>query len=111
MINEVLVVGDLKLRQGASQDEYDRLGERMYDIVSHLPGFQSVKTFKADDGEEITIFRFASEEALETWRTHPEHVETMKRGHAEFYASGFLQICKVIREVGPFDHSREGQAA
>jgi heme-degrading monooxygenase HmoA len=105
MINEVIVVGDLKLRQGASQDEYDKLGERMYRIVSNLKGFQSVKTFKAGDGEEITIFRFASEEALEAWRTHPEHVETMKRGHAEFYASGFLQICKVIREVGPFNHS------
>jgi heme-degrading monooxygenase HmoA len=104
MINEVLVVGDLKMRQGASQDEYDRLDQRMYNIVSGLPGFQSVKTFKADDGEEITIFRFASEEALEAWRTHPEHVETMKRGHAEFYSSGFLQICKVIREVGPFKH-------
>jgi len=104
MIDEVLVVGDLKMREGASLGEYDRLGERMYGIVSSLPGFQSVKTFKADDGEEITIFRFASEEALEAWRTHPEHVETMKRGHAEFYVSGFLQICKVIREVGPFKH-------
>ena len=105
MIGEVLVVGGLKLREGASLGEYDKLGERMYEIVSNLPGFQSAKSFKADDGEEITIFRFASEAALEAWRTHPEHVETMKRGHAEFYASGFLQICKVIREVGPFDHS------
>jgi heme-degrading monooxygenase HmoA len=104
MINEVLVVGDLKLREGASRDEYDRLDERMYGIVSKLPGFLSVKSFKADDGEVISIIRFASEEALEAWRTHPEHVETMKRGHAEFYASGFLQICKVIREVGPFQH-------
>jgi heme-degrading monooxygenase HmoA len=104
MIGEVLVVGDLKMREGASQDDYDRLGERMYNIVSNLKGFQSVMTFKADDGEEITIFRFASEEALEAWRTHPEHVETIKRGHAEFYSSGFLQICKVIREVGPFNH-------
>jgi len=104
MIGEVLVVGDLKLRDGAAVDEYERLGERMYDIVRKLPGFQSVKTFKAEDGEEITIFRFASEAALEAWRTHPEHVATMKRGHAEFYASGFLQICKVVREVGPFNH-------
>jgi heme-degrading monooxygenase HmoA len=100
----VLVVGDLKLREDASLDEYGRLGERMYDIVSKLAGFLSVKTFQADDGEQITIFRFASEEALEAWRTHPEHVETMKRGHAEFYGSGFLQVCKVIREVGPFEH-------
>ncbi|HJP67821.1 MAG TPA: hypothetical protein VJ846_02875 [Sphingomicrobium sp.] len=77
----------------------------MYNIVSGLPGFLTVKSFKAIDGEELTVFRFASEEALDAWRTHPEHVGTMKRGHAEFYASGFLQICKVIREVGPFEHS------
>ncbi|MCK1389092.1 antibiotic biosynthesis monooxygenase [Bradyrhizobium sp. 21] len=104
MIGEVIVVGDLKLRDSVSLEEYHRLGETMYDIVSRLPGFVSVKSFKADDGEELTLFRFASEEALEAWRTHPEHVETMKRGHAEFYSSGFLQICKVIREVGPFEH-------
>jgi heme-degrading monooxygenase HmoA len=105
MIGEVIVIGDLKLRNGASLDEYGRLGEQMYNIVSQLPGFLSVKAFKAEDGEELTVFRFASEEALEAWRTHPEHIETMKRGHAEFFASGFLQICKVIREVGPFQHS------
>lgn len=105
MIGEVIVIGDLKLRDDVAIDEYQRLGERMYGIASRIPGFQSVKSFKAEDGEEITVFRFASEEALEAWRTHPEHVETMKRGHAEFYTSGFLQICKVIREVGPFEHS------
>ncbi|MGY8633712.1 antibiotic biosynthesis monooxygenase [Bradyrhizobium sp. 14AA] len=104
MIGEIVVIGDLKLRNGVPLEEHDRLGERMYDIVSRLPGFLSVKSFKAADGEELTVFRFASEEALEAWRTHPEHVETMKRGHTEFYASGFLQICKVIREVGPFEH-------
>lgn len=105
MIGEVIVVGDLKLREDAAIDEYGRLGQRMYDIVSRLPGFLSVKSFKAEDGEEITIFRFASEQALEAWRTHPEHVETMKRGHAEFYSTGFLQVCKVVREIGPFEHS------
>jgi heme-degrading monooxygenase HmoA len=104
MIGEVIVLGDLKLREGADLEEYNRLGERMYGIVSRLPGFLSVKSFKADDGEEITLFRFASEDALEAWRTHPEHVETMKRGHAEFYTSASFQICKVIREAGPFKH-------
>ncbi|WBL76364.1 antibiotic biosynthesis monooxygenase [Bradyrhizobium xenonodulans] len=105
MIDEVIVIGDLKLRDGVSLEEHDRLGGRMYEIVSRLPGFLSVKSFKAEDGEELTVFRFASEDALEAWRTHPDHIETMKRGHAEFYASGFLQICKVIREVGPFEHA------
>lgn len=104
MIGEMLVIGGLKLRDDASLEDYGRLGERMYEIVSNLPGFLSAKSFKAMDGEELTVIRFASEEALEAWRTHPEHVETMRRGHEEFYASGFLQICRVVREVGPFEH-------
>src|SRR5947208_10129898 len=54
MIGEVIVIGDLQLRDGSSVDEHDRLGERMYDIVSRLPGFVSIKSFKADDGEELT---------------------------------------------------------
>lgn len=106
MINDVIVIGDLKLRHDASIDEHNSLGERMYGLVTQMPGFLSVKAFKSEDGEELTVFRFSSEDALEAWRTHPEHVETMKRGHAEFYVSGFLQICKVIREVGPFNHSQ-----
>ena len=105
MINDVIVIGDLKLCRDAPVDEHNRLGERMYGIVSQLPGILSVKSFRSDDGEELTVFRFSSEEALEAWRTHPEHVEAMKRGHDEFYVSGFLEVCKVIREVGPFDHS------
>jgi len=104
MIGEILVVGHLQLREGAALEEYGRLGGRMYDIVSQMPGFLSVKSFKADDGEQIDIFRFASEEALEAWRAHPEHVATMERGHTEFYSNGFLQVCRVIREVGPFEH-------
>ena len=37
----------------------------MYGIVSQLPGFLSVKSFRSDDGEELTVFRFSSEDALE----------------------------------------------
>jgi heme-degrading monooxygenase HmoA len=107
MIDEVIVMGNLNLRDDASIEEHNKLGERMYGIVSQLPGFLSVKSFKADDGEQLTVFRFSSEQALEAWRTHPEHVQTMKRGHAEFYTSGFLQVCKVIREVGPFNHAQQ----
>ena len=52
MIGEVIVIGDLNLRDDASIEEHDQLGERMYGIVSQLPGFLSVKSFKADDGAQ-----------------------------------------------------------
>ncbi|MBD8050533.1 antibiotic biosynthesis monooxygenase family protein [Limnohabitans radicicola] len=98
MVNEIVVIGGLTMREDVNMEEYNTLLAKMYKIVGSLPGFQSVKKYKADDGEIISLYRFDSEESLEAWRTHPEHVEAMKRGHADFYASGFLQICKVIRE-------------
>ena len=100
MINEIVVIGDLSMREGVSMDEYNKVLGKMYKIVSAMPGFQSVKKYTAEDGETVSLYRFESEAALEAWRTQPDHVAAMKRGHAEFYAEGHLQICKVIREVG-----------
>ena len=100
MVNEIIVLGDLVMNEGASMAEYNKLLGQMFKIVSSMPGFQSVKKYTSDDGETVSIYRFESEAALEAWRTQPYHVEAMKRGHAEFYAEGHLQICKVIREVG-----------
>lgn len=98
MVNEIIVIGGLTMHEDADMAAYNVLLGQMYKIVSSMPGFQSVKKYKADDGEIISVYRFDSEESLEAWRKHPEHVEAMKRGHSEFYSSGFLQICKVIRE-------------
>ena len=98
MVNEIIVIGGLTMRDDVDMAAYSTLSAKMYSIVSAMPGFQSVKKYTADVGEVISLYRFDSEESLEAWRTNPEHVEAMKRGHSEFYASGFLQICKVIRE-------------
>jgi len=101
MIGEMIVIGDLKLRDDASLNEYERLGERMYSIVSRLPGFLSVKSFKASDGEELTVFRFATEEALEAWRTHPEcrNHETRTCGILRQRVPADLQGCPRSRPV------------
>ena len=99
MIDEVVVIGDFRLREGANLGEYGRLRGQMLDIVTKIEGFQSAKRYIAEDGEAINVYRFASEASLEEWRTHPEHREIMKRGHEEFYDEVHLQICRVIREV------------
>jgi len=42
--------------------------------------------------------KFESEEALEAWRNHPEHVEIQRRGREEFYDYYWVQVCKSVRE-------------
>jgi heme-degrading monooxygenase HmoA len=87
-----------RLRPEAPQDEYARLGGRMYELVSAMPGFVSAEFFGSEDGQELTIARFESEEALAAWRNLPEHVSAQRRGLDEFYASVEVQICEVVRE-------------
>lgn len=64
------------------------------DLVGKIPGFISYKPFRADDGGVIAIARFETEEALDAWRHHPDHVAAQQRGKAEFYESYAIQICR-----------------
>ena len=77
---------------------YQQAGERMYELVSRMPGFVSAKRYAAEDGESFVMVKFESEEALEAWRRHPEHVEMQQRGRAEFYERYWVLVCKSVRE-------------
>jgi heme-degrading monooxygenase HmoA len=70
----------------------------MHELVEAIPGFISIKGYRSDDGEEIDIVRFKDEEALEAWRTQPEHRATQERGRTEFYDRYWVQACRVVRE-------------
>jgi heme-degrading monooxygenase HmoA len=85
-------------RDNIDAGEYQKAAERMYALVSKIPGFLSFKRYSSEDGDALEVARFESEEALEAWRTHPEHVEIQQRGRKEFYDRYWVQVCKSIRE-------------
>src|SRR3989442_8384281 len=45
-----------------------------------MPGFISFNSYVSDDDEELLVARFDSLEALEAWRTDPEHLQTAGEG-------------------------------
>ena len=47
--------------------------------MASIPGFISYNSYVSDDGEDLAVARFESLEALEPWRTHPEHPEAQGR--------------------------------
>ena len=96
----IMLLFKSQLRTDIDQADYAATRARMMELVNEIPGFVSYKTFRADDGETLAIARFDSEEALEAWRTHPEHVATQRRGHAEFYESYWIQVCRTVRDYG-----------
>jgi len=95
-----MVIAMFRAEKRADVDlaEYQKIAQRMMELVSTMPGFVSFKGCTTSDGETFAMATFETEEALEAWHNHPEHRATQRRGYDEFYDSLSVRICKVVRE-------------
>ena len=89
----------IKTSDVAAEDaaDYEQLSARMAELATSLPGFIEAKSYTGEDGESLSIIRFADEASHEAWRTHPEHQQAMKLGRDRFYASFKIEVCEVKR--------------
>lgn len=79
-------------------DEYERWAARIHDLAVKMPGFISIKTFTADDGERVSIVEFESEETQRAWREQMDHRQAQELGRKLFYSEYRIQVCQPIRE-------------
>ena len=93
----VIVLIRTTLREDANVPEYEALDARMNALVRTIPGFCDAKFYRADDGEGISLVRFASQSALHAWRDHPEHLEAQRAGRERFFARYDVRVCSVER--------------
>lgn len=92
----VVVVFRSRIRAGV-EEELARVGKRMYELASSMPGFISYSDFVAADGENVSVIEFESPETLAAWRDHPEHIIAQQRGRSEFFAEYRMQVCTLVR--------------
>ena len=93
----IVVLARIDRRQDVPP-EYGPRAARMQEIVQGMPGFLGSKVYAAADGEQLSVWRFASEDALEAWRTHPEHLESQEFGRESVFEYYWGQICRVMRQ-------------
>ena len=93
----IVILFRSKLTAEAGQDYADRDAE-LSEAVKSQPGFIAVKSFKADDGERLTVVWWKDRETLEQWRTHARHVETKQLGRAKWYEYYRMEVAEVYRE-------------
>src|SRR5262245_20227104 len=94
-----MVIGIFRSRlRPEAREAYGPVAARMDDLAGTMPGYLWHKTFRAEDGERVTLFGFETLAALEAWRDHAEHREAQRRGVAEFYAEYSLHVCTPLRE-------------
>ncbi len=76
---------------------YAAMAERMVELARQQPGFAGVESYR--DGEVgVTLSYWASREAIQAWREHPEHQEAIRRGRAGWYASYSLELAELEEE-------------
>ncbi len=66
---------------------------RMEELAAAQPGYISIKGFRAEDGELVSISEWESEGAAKAWGSHPEHAVVQARGRTEYYDSYTLYSC------------------
>ena len=88
----------IELRPDIDRVAYEAHNRRMEELAREMPGFISVQSYSAADGDHVTIVRFESTAALDAWRFHPEHVEAQQKGRDSYYASYWVQVCETVRE-------------
>ena len=100
----VVVLFGTNMRADADLDEYASRSQRMNELMREIPGCICVKDYASEGGDEVSIARFESEEALKDWRLQPEHVETQKRARWAYYESYWVHVCRTVRD---YQFSRE----
>jgi heme-degrading monooxygenase HmoA len=93
----MVVLFSTTMREDASVEDEEATSQEMWKIVSAMPGFISYKAYTAADGETIAVVRFESSEALDAWRTQPDHRAAQQRARDEWYAEYWIQACEVVR--------------
>ncbi len=78
--------------------EYERWAARIHGLAVAMPGFISLKTFTAEDGERVSLVEFESEETMLAWRHQPDHREAQELGKKLFYSEYRIQVCRPIRD-------------
>jgi heme-degrading monooxygenase HmoA len=84
-------------RPGRDEAEFQRTFERMLELVSGMDGFLGLEGFGGEDGSELVVAKFSTDDAIRAWKAQPEHVATQQRGRDEFFREYQLTVAAVTR--------------
>ncbi len=93
---QVMTVFRSRLRaDGAAA--YAEHAARMGALARTMPGYVEHKAFTAEDGERVTLVRFADVESHAAWAAHPDHREAQRAGIASYYSEYSIAVGDVDR--------------
>jgi heme-degrading monooxygenase HmoA len=95
----VIAMFEHRLRADIDVAEWEETFARMVALASEMPGLISIDGYESPDGMRLAVVRFESDEALQAWKNHPEHLQAQARGREAFFDSYKVTVASsVIRE-------------
>lgn len=93
----IVILFRSKLTPAAGVD-YTKTSDALETYVKTMPGFIHVKSFRADDGERLTVVWWKDRETLEQWRTDARHISAKQTGRERWYEYYQMEVAEVFRE-------------
>ena len=93
----VVVVFRSRLSSEAG-DDYAQMAAEMLATAKEMPGFVEFKSFKADDGERVSLVYWQDHETMAAWRNHPRHRIAQQSGRAKWYENYRIEVADVVRD-------------
>lgn len=95
----IVTVFRSRLRPDAVANGYDETADYLEDKARSMPGFVSIKTFVAEDGERVSVVEFENLAAQDAWRKDAEHRRGQELGRSSFYSEYDISVCERIRHA------------
>ena len=92
---QVMTVFRSRLR--ADADAYPEHAARISALARTMPGYVEHKVFVAEDGERVTLVRFADRASHEAWARHADHRAAQRAGIEDYYEEYSIAVGAVDR--------------
>jgi heme-degrading monooxygenase HmoA len=90
-------------------DDYKAMAAEMLERARTMPGFVDFKTFRAEDGERLSVIHWESQETLRAWSADLRHVVAQRLGREKWYRYFHIEVADVSRSYG-FDRDAKSKA-
>jgi heme-degrading monooxygenase HmoA len=87
-----------RFRNDVDETVYQADAAAMRARAEGVDGFVSLKSFRADDGERLTVVVFRDQASHDAWRRDPVHVAAQSRGRDRYYEEYAILVCADPRE-------------
>ena len=78
-------------------DDYAAMADEMLARARSMRGFIDFKSFKAADGERLSVIHWESQETMRVWSDDLRHMVAQRLGRERWYDSFHVEVADIVR--------------